>query len=96
MIDNPLNLVGTSGANKKKGCRLRADAGVLSLPIHTDVLQHKSLPSLNVIGVTYKIISKDLYKTIVLLLITRLKVSFKKDVLVTAPLPPNSNAHQDF
>ena len=69
MIDNPLNLVGTSGANKKKGCRLRADAGVLSLPIHTDVLQHKSLPSLNVIGVTYKIISKDLYKTIVLLLI---------------------------
>ena len=52
MIDKPLNLVGTSGANKKKGCRLRADAGVLSLLIHTDVLQHKSLPSLNVIGVT--------------------------------------------
>ena len=52
IIDNPLNLVGTSGASKKKGCRLRADAGVLSLPIHTDVLQHKSLPSLIVIGVT--------------------------------------------
>ena len=68
IIDNPLNLVGTSGASRKKGCRLLADAGVLSLPIHTDVLQHKSLPSLNVIGVTYKIISKGLYKTIVLLL----------------------------
>ncbi len=51
ITDNPLNLVGISGASRKKGCLVFAVAGVLSLPIHT-ALSNRSFPSLNLIGVT--------------------------------------------
>ena len=52
ITDNPLNRVGISGASRKNGCLIFADAGVLSLPIHTE-LSGSSFPSLNLIGVTF-------------------------------------------
>ena len=51
ITDCPLNFVGTSGANKKKGCLILMEAGVLSLLIHIE-LSGSSFPSLNLIGVT--------------------------------------------
>jgi hypothetical protein len=52
ITDNPLNRVGISGASRKNGCLIIVVAGVLSLPIHTE-LSGSSVPSLNLIAVTF-------------------------------------------